>query len=218
MAAMPSSSTPFDSTPTRTGSRRKFWWILIALLLVACLVWVLPSWQRQAAIGSAYGARMGCACRYIEGRPLASAVGIGWKRAKRTILASKAVNVLAAVVLYIVAVGNVRGFAFTLGLTAIIDLLVVYGLTHPVLVLLSRTRFFADGHRLSGLDPSLLGVVPLYRGAGRVRSFAENAESNRGKKNARASVEAAKRMTIAERRRAEAAGNQGAGTQEENNE
>ena len=57
-----------------------------------------------------------------EGRGLVSAVENGWKRAKRTVLASKAVNLLAAVVLYFVAVGNVRGFAFTLGLTAIADL------------------------------------------------------------------------------------------------
>ncbi|KUM31841.1 preprotein translocase subunit SecD [Arthrobacter sp. EpRS66] len=158
-----------------------------------------------------------------EGRPLASAVDIGWGRAKRTILASKAVNVLAAVVLYIVAVGNVRGFAFTLGLTAIIDLVVVYGLTHPTLVLLARTKFFADGHRLSGMDPSLLGVEPLYKGAGQIRRFGENVEANRGKKNAKASGEAAKRMTIAERRRAEAAQSKQPGTaetkaQEENNE
>ncbi|MGO2053485.1 protein translocase subunit SecD [Glutamicibacter sp. 287] len=146
-----------------------------------------------------------------DGRSLASAVDVGWSRAKQTILASKAVNVLAAVVLYVVAVGNVRGFAFTLGLTAIIDLVVVYGLTHPTLMLLARTKFFADGHRLSGLDPSLLGVVPLYRGAGQVRRFNENVETNRGKKNSKASGEAAKRMTIAERRRAEA-------NREENNE
>lgn len=158
-----------------------------------------------------------------EGRPLASAVDVGWGRAKRTILASKAVNVLAAVVLYIVAVGNVRGFAFTLGLTAIIDLVVVYGLTHPTLVLLARTKFFADGHRLSGLDPSLMGVEPLYKGAGQIRRFGENVEANRGKKNAKASGEAAKRMTIAERRRAEAAQSNQSGAaetkaQEENNE
>lgn len=139
-----------------------------------------------------------------DGRPLASAVAIGWKRAERTILASKAVNVLAAVVLYIVAVGNVRGFAFTLGLTAIIDLVVVYGMTHPTLVLLARTKFFAEGHRFSGLDPSLLGAEPLYKGAGQIRRFTDNVDANRGKKNQKAGAEAAKRMTIAERRRAEA--------------
>ncbi|MDR4532721.1 protein translocase subunit SecD [Glutamicibacter sp. PS] len=135
-----------------------------------------------------------------DGRPLASAVDIGWGRAKRTILASKAVNLLAAAVLYLVAVGNVRGFAFTLGLTAIIDLIVVYGLTHPLLTMLARTRFFADGHRMSGLDPSLLGVEPLYKGAGQIRRFNPTAE---GKRKPKASAEANRRMTIAERRAAQ---------------
>ncbi len=76
-------------------------------------------------------------------------------------------NLLAAVVLYIVAVGNVRGFAFTLGLTAVIDLIIVYGLTHPLLVVLSRTKFFAEGHRWSGLDPSLLARCRCIAGPGR---------------------------------------------------
>lgn len=143
-----------------------------------------------------------------DGRPLAGAIDVGWGRAKRTILVSKAVNLLAAVVLYIVAVGNVRGFAFTLGLTAVIDLIIVYGLTHPLLVVLSRTKFFAQGHRLSGLDPSLLGAIPLYRGAGQVRRFGENSEANRGKKHAKAGAEAARRMTIAERRAAASKGEQ----------
>lgn len=137
-----------------------------------------------------------------DGRPLPSAVEIGWKRAKRTILASKAVNILAAVVLYIVAVGNVRGFAFTLGLTAVVDIIVVFLLTHPILQLLGKTKFFGEGHRFSGLDPSLLGVVPLYRGAGKVRSFSPEAEGARGKKNAKAASEATRRQTIAERRKA----------------
>ncbi len=66
-----------------------------------------------------------------EGRSLAGAVESGWQRARRTILASKAVNIIAAVVLYLVAVGNVRGFAFTLGLTALIDVILVFLFTHP---------------------------------------------------------------------------------------
>ncbi|HKU02529.1 MAG TPA: protein translocase subunit SecD, partial [Arthrobacter sp.] len=93
-----------------------------------------------------------------EGRGLVSAVENGWKRAKRTVLASKAVNLLAAVVLYFVAVGNVRGFAFTLGLTALADLIVVFMFTHPTLQLLARTRFFGEGHKFSGLDPERLGA------------------------------------------------------------
>ena len=121
------------------------------------------------------------------GRTIPSAVNHGWQRASRTILASKAVNLLAAVVLYVVSVGSVKGFAFTLGLTAIADLVVVYLFTHPMLTLLSNTRYFGEGHRHSGLSPESLGATPLYRGAGRLRSPEE------------------KQLSIAERRRAERA-------------
>nr|WP_232483304.1 protein translocase subunit SecD [Brevibacterium yomogidense] len=100
------------------------------------------------------------------GRKLTSAVEIGWDRAKRTIFASKAVNLLGAVILYILAVGSVRGFAFTLGLTVIVDLLVTVLFTHPMMQLLARTRFFGDGHPMSGMDPRQLGVTQAsYRGA-----------------------------------------------------
>lgn len=104
-----------------------------------------------------------------SGRSIPAAVDHGWRRARQTVLASKAVNLLAAVVLYFVAVGNVRGFAFTLGLTAIADLLVVFLFTHPVMVLLARTRYFGGGGKHSGLNPEALDAVPLYRGAGRLR-------------------------------------------------
>lgn len=104
------------------------------------------------------------------GRTIPAAVDHGWQRARQTVLASKAVNLLAAVVLYFVAVGNVRGFAFTLGLTAIADLMVVFLFTHPVMVLLARTRYFGSGAKNSGLDPDALDAVPLYRGAGRIRT------------------------------------------------
>ncbi|NUL49171.1 protein translocase subunit SecD [Cellulosimicrobium funkei] len=137
------------------------------------------------------------------GRPLPEAVEYGWARAKRTITASKAVNLLAAVVLYFVAVGNVRGFAFTLGLTAVADLIVVFMFTHPVMQMLAHTRFFGGGHKASGLDPSLLGVEPLYQGAGRIREFKPAAPAARSKKNQNSSKEAVKRQTIAERRREE---------------
>ncbi|UVJ37891.1 protein translocase subunit SecD [Arthrobacter sp. CJ23] len=140
-----------------------------------------------------------------EGRGLVSAVENGWKRAKRTVLASKAVNLLAALVLYFVAVGNVRGFAFTLGLTAVADLLVVFIFTHPVLQLLARTKFFGEGHRFSGLSPDRLGAVPLYRGAGRLRTPTEKPAVVRAR-NTGAVAEAERRMTIAERRLAEKQG------------
>lgn len=133
-----------------------------------------------------------------DGRGLESAVEAAWKRAKRTIYASKGVNLLAAVVLYAVAVGNVRGFAFTLGLTTIIDVLVVLLFTHPMLQLLAQTRFFSSGHKLSGLDPKALGAV--YRGRAQFRSPTETVKQA---KLASSSREAQRRQTIAERKLAE---------------
>ena len=109
-----------------------------------------------------------------EGRPLRSAVEAAWLRARRTILISDTVSFLAAVVLYVLAVGNVRGFAFTLGLTTLIDVLVVFLFTKPAVTLLSRTHFFGGGHPLSGFAPAQLGrVAPAYAGRGRVRTPAE---------------------------------------------
>lgn len=111
-----------------------------------------------------------------DGRTLPAAVEKGWARAKRTILASDAVNFLAAVVLYSLAVGGVRGFAFTLGLTTLIDLLIVFLFTHPVMVLLAKTKFFGQGHPLSGLDPRRLGVGGTrYVGRGKVVQAGERA-------------------------------------------
>jgi preprotein translocase subunit SecD len=103
-----------------------------------------------------------------DGRPLVAAVETGWKRARRTIIAADTVNFIAAIVLYVLASANVRGFAFTLGLTTIIDLLVVMVFTHPMVQLLARTNFFGGGHKWSGLDPKRLGAKesPRYRGRG----------------------------------------------------
>jgi preprotein translocase subunit SecD len=94
-----------------------------------------------------------------DGKPLRVAVETGWARARRTILAADFVSLLAAVVLYLLSVGGVRGFAFTLGLTTLIDIAVVFLFTKPLVTLLARTKFFGGGHRLSGLDPSHLGVT-----------------------------------------------------------
>ena len=102
-----------------------------------------------------------------EGRPLVAAVDAGWARAKRTILAADAVNLLAAVVLYLLAASNVRGFAFTLGVTTLIDLFVVIMFTHPLVTVLAHTRFFGGGHPWSGLDPERLGAKIRYAGRGR---------------------------------------------------
>ena len=96
-----------------------------------------------------------------EGRSLRTAVETGWRRARQTILIADAVSMLSAIVLFILAIGSVKGFAFTLGLTTLIDVLVVFMFTKPLLSLLARTKFFGTGHRLSGLDPRHLGVQAL---------------------------------------------------------
>jgi preprotein translocase subunit SecD len=132
-----------------------------------------------------------------DGKGLASAVEAGWRRAKRTIYAAKAVNLLSAVVLYVLAVGNVRGFALTLGVTTVIDVLVVILFTHPVLRLLATTRFFSSGHKASGLDPTALGAI--YRGRAEFRKPTETLAV----KKSGAGREAALRQTIAERKAAQ---------------
>ncbi|HWH26158.1 MAG TPA: protein translocase subunit SecD [Pseudolysinimonas sp.] len=129
-----------------------------------------------------------------DGRGLVGAVEAGWKRALRTVYAAKGVNMLSAIVLFIVAVGSVKGFALTLGITVIIDVLVVVLFTHPVMQLLANTRFFSSGHPASGLDPNALGAV--YRGRAEFRISAES-------RRAGASREAERRQTIAERKAAE---------------
>ncbi len=102
-----------------------------------------------------------------EGRTLKSAVSHGWHRAKRTIIVADTVNLVCAIVLYFLAVGSVRGFAFTLGLTTVIDLVIVMMFTYPLMIALTRTKFFGEGRRFSGMDAAALGREPSYRGAGR---------------------------------------------------
>lgn len=94
-----------------------------------------------------------------EGRSLRTAAETGWVRARRTILIADFVSLIAAVLLYIFSVGGVRGFAFTLGLTTIIDLIIIFLFTKPALVLISRMKFFNSGHPLSGFSPKSLGLV-----------------------------------------------------------
>jgi len=102
-----------------------------------------------------------------EGRSLRAAVERGWGRARRTILVSDTVSFLAAALLYIIAIGDVKGFAFTLGLTTLVDVLVVFLFTKPMVTLLARTKFFGQGHKLSGLDPARLGARSPWRGSRR---------------------------------------------------
>ncbi|MFJ9930557.1 MULTISPECIES: protein translocase subunit SecD [Streptomyces] len=98
-----------------------------------------------------------------EGRSLRPAVERAWPRARRTVLVSDFVSFLAAAVLFIVTVGKVQGFAFTLGLTTLLDVVVVFLFTKPLMTLLARRPFFANGHKWSGLDPKSLGVKPPLR-------------------------------------------------------
>ena len=92
-----------------------------------------------------------------EGRSLRSAVESGWLRARRTIIVADMVSILAAVLLYFFAVGGVRGFAFTLGLTTLIDLLIVFIFTKPIVTVIARMNFFASGHPLSGFSEKSIG-------------------------------------------------------------
>lgn len=98
-----------------------------------------------------------------EGRTLRPAVERAWPRARRTILVSDFVSFLAAAVLFIVTVGKVQGFAFTLGLTTLLDVVVVFFFTKPLMTIMARKKFFANGHKWSGLDPKRLGAKPPLR-------------------------------------------------------
>ena len=93
-----------------------------------------------------------------DGRSLRSALMTGWTKARPTILVADMVSVLSAIVLFILAVGGVKGFAFSLGLTTLLDLAVCFFFTKPLVQLLGHTKFFGEGHRLSGLDASHMGV------------------------------------------------------------
>ncbi|MEB4616214.1 protein translocase subunit SecD, partial [Leucobacter sp. M11] len=189
---------------------------LVVAAIVTYLLLTLMSWQQGyrlslagvAGVIVAIGITADSFIVYFErirdelrdGRGIESAVEAGWKRAIRTVLASDGINFLAAAILFLLAVGNVRGFAFTLGLTTIVDVLVVALFTHPMLTLLARTKFYSEGHRFSGLDPRQLGAV--YRG--RIR-FEVAPSVSAGKKQS-SSKEAQRRQTIAERKAAAANG------------
>ena len=98
-----------------------------------------------------------------EGKQLRPAVESGWKRARRTILVSDTVSFLAALLLYYFAIGEVKGFAYTLGLTVLIDIVVVFLFTKPMVTLLAGTKFYGNGHPMSGLDPTRLGAKTPWR-------------------------------------------------------
>jgi preprotein translocase subunit SecD len=102
-----------------------------------------------------------------DGKSLRTAVERGWHRARRTILVSDTVSFIAAAVLYKFAISDVQNFAFTLGLTTLVDVVVVFLFTKPMVTLLARTKFYGGGHPLSGLDPARLGARSPWRGSRR---------------------------------------------------
>ncbi|MFD4342717.1 protein translocase subunit SecD [Streptomyces anulatus] len=112
-----------------------------------------------------------------EGRTLRPAIERAWPRARRTILVSDFVSFLAAAVLFIVTVGKVQGFAFTLGLTTLLDVVVVFFFTKPLMTLMGRTKFFSRGGPWSGLDPKRLGAQPPLRRSRRVNAPTEPKEA-----------------------------------------
>lgn len=93
-----------------------------------------------------------------DGRSLQSAIETGWLGSRKTIVIADAVSLLAAVVLFMLAIGAVKGFAFTLGLTTVIDIAIVFWFTKPLVTLLGRTKFFGQGHRFSGFEPEHMGA------------------------------------------------------------
>ncbi|MDR1238216.1 MAG: protein translocase subunit SecD [Propionibacteriaceae bacterium] len=93
-----------------------------------------------------------------EGRSLRTSIESGWIRSRKTILVADSVSLLSAVVLWILAVGSVRGFAFTLGLTTLIDIAIVFFFTKPLMSLLGKTKFFGEGRRFSGFEAEHLGM------------------------------------------------------------
>ena len=108
-----------------------------------------------------------------DGRTVRSAVPRAWVRGRRTILSADTVSILAALVLYLLAVGPVKGFAFTLGMSTLIDLLVVFLFTHPLVAVLSRANAFTSP-RFSGLgnmrsDKALAAQASTRLGAARTK-------------------------------------------------
>ncbi|MGJ3509760.1 protein translocase subunit SecD [Enemella sp. A6] len=108
-----------------------------------------------------------------QGRTVRSAVESAWDRTKPTLLISNGVQALSAVILFILAIGAVKGFAFVLGLSTVIDLVLIFLFSKPLMTLLARTRFFGEGRRGSGVSPALVGVSELPGSRRRVRSNKE---------------------------------------------
>ena len=110
-----------------------------------------------------------------EGKSMRVAVEAGWVRARATCLAADAVSLLAAVVLYIFSIGVVKGFAFALGISTVIDLVVFFLFTKPMVSWLATFRFFYSGNKWSGLSPDHVGTSREATGTTRPASAGGNA-------------------------------------------
>lgn len=112
-----------------------------------------------------------------DGKSLRRAADDGWARARRTLLAADFVSILAAAVLYWLSVGNVRGFAFALGLTTIVDVVVAFWFTRPVVSIMTRSKWMQKGSSFTGVSPKRLGVETL---AGKQRPKTSSRRRRRG--------------------------------------
>jgi len=110
-----------------------------------------------------------------EGRSLKSAVEVGWERARRTIVIADAVSILSAVILFILSIGAIKGFAFTLGLTTLVDLALIFFFTKPLVSLLVKTKYFGQGKKFSGFEAEHLGLVGTRKPRPRALSTAKEA-------------------------------------------
>ena len=166
-------------------------------LVIALLSWFMGYRLSLAGVAGliiAIGITMDSFIIYFErvrdevrnGRTLIAAVDEGWRHARQTIVVSDAVNLVASVVLYVLAVGGVQGFAFTLGVTTVVDLVIIFGFTHPLMVWILRFRFFGEGHRLSGLDPEHLGARSLAAYGKARDALIEGAAGSLARRKARA--------------------------------
>lgn len=134
-----------------------------------------------------------------DGYSIPSSIKLGWDRAKRTIIISDVVNLVASVTLYLLTVGSVRGFAFTLGVTTVLDLVVVMLFTYPLMMVLAKTAYFGEGKPTSGLNIEQLQRTPLYRGRGyrgpdtasKRAAKNDDAKATAGESGAKAAPEAA---------------------------
>lgn len=140
--------------------------VVLGLCVSAAIMWTVISWRGAvltlagaAGIIVSIGVTIDSYVVYFErlkdniqgGRSVKSATTRGFKDAWRTILAADSVSLLAAAILYWQTVGAVRGFAFYLGLSTVIDMVIAYFFTQNAVALLASSRF-ANGKKVLGVE------------------------------------------------------------------